>query len=173
MYPWLAKIVAAKNSAANASRRAKDYYVNNTTSRQRLTITKVIAVIILFVFILIFGKKLMASARSFFHKDIRKIEYDKFNLSYPKSEYNNFASTLEAAMQYSGTDEDSIFDVIERMQNQDDWNFLLKTFGVREKDGGTFDSNITGDLKMWIVDELNDDDRQRIRDTLAINNIRF
>ena len=76
-------------------------------------------------------------------------------------------------MNYTGTDEDSIKDVIRKMKNQDDWNFTIKTFGTRKKDGGTFGSDITGDLKTWLIDELDDADRQEIRDILSQNNINF
>ena len=60
-----------------------------------------------------------------------------------------------------------------RIRTQDDWNFLQKSFGVRKKDGGTFFSDITGDLKMWLADELDSDDLKEIKDIFQKQGVNY
>ncbi len=130
-------------------------------------------VLVVIVLVMFFGQRLIDSVRSLFHKDINKIEVNNRNLTYPKSEYYAMCSTLESAMQYSGTDEDSILDIMRRIKNLDDWNFLQKAFGKRKKDGGTFYADITGDLKMWINDELNSSKMKETKSILKENGVEY
>lgn len=157
----------------SVGKRARQFFKNRVEQVKNISPVKVAVIVVLIVVIYFFGKKIIAEIRKFIHKDIRKLDYNEKNLTYPKSDYYLFCSTLESAMQYTGTDEDSIKDVISKLKNQDDWNFLQKAFGTRTKYGGTFDKDITGDLKMWLIDELYDSERQEIRDMLKKRNINF
>ena len=53
-------------------------------------------------------------------------------LSYPPSNYKQFADQLEQAMQYTGTYFNVIFDVMKQMKNNLDVIQLVKAFGTRE-----------------------------------------
>ncbi|HBS86174.1 MAG TPA: hypothetical protein DEA97_06445 [Bacteroidales bacterium] len=130
-------------------------------------------IIIIIVLILIFKNKIIDGIRNLFHRDINKIDVDKGNLSYEKGEYYSMCSTLESAMDGTGTDEEAINSVIMRMQSQDDWNFLQKSFGVRKKDGGTFYADITGDLKMWLGDELDSSEMEEIKEILIGQGVNY
>jgi len=130
-------------------------------------------IIIIVVLILIFKNKIIDGLRNLFHRDINKIDVDTGNLSYEKGEYYSMCSTLESAMDGTGTDEEAINSVFMRMQSQDDWNFLQKAFGVRKKDGGTFYADITGDLKMWLGDELDSSEMEEVKEILIGQGINY
>ena len=80
----------------------------------------------------------------FFNKNIKDIqedidynkELDKSKESYPKTQYKNFADSIEKAFNpygYGyGTDEESIYNVMRRLKTNNDWLLLNKAFGVRE-----------------------------------------
>ncbi len=130
-------------------------------------------IIIFIVLFLFFRRKITGAIRKMFHKDISKLEVDQSNLTYDRGEYFSMCSTLESAMEGSGTIEDSIMDVMMRIKTQDDWNFLQKSFGVRKKDGGTFYSDLTGDLKMWLSDDLDGGELEEVRDTLRQRGVSY
>ncbi len=130
-------------------------------------------IIVIIVFIALFHKKIGNAIRLMFHKDINKLDVDTGNLTYPKSEYYSMCSTLEAAMDGTGTQDSSVKDVFTRIKTQDDWNFLQKAFGIRKKDGGTFFADITGDLKMWLSDDLDESEMGEITNTLKQQGITY
>lgn len=130
-------------------------------------------IILIIVLILLFKNKISGALRKMFHKDINKLEVDQSKLTYTRGEYFSMCSTLEAAMNGSGTQEDPIMDVMMRLRTQDDWNFLQKSFGIRKKDGGTFYSDITGDLKTWIADELDSGEMKEVKDILSRQGISY
>lgn len=130
-------------------------------------------IIILIVLFLLFRKRLVGAIRKMFHKDINKLDVNTGNLSYERSEYFSMCSSLESAMNGTGTQEDVVLNVIMRMRIQDDWNFLQKCFGIREKDGGTFYSDLTGDLKAWFADDLDSGEMEEIRDILSSQGISY
>jgi hypothetical protein len=80
----------------------------------------------------------------FFNKNIKDIqenldynkELDKSKESYPKTQYKNFADTIEKAFSpygYGyGTDEEAIYSVMRKLKTNNDWLLLNKAFGVRE-----------------------------------------
>lgn len=157
----------------SAGKRAKQFFKSSAEKFKNLSPAKIAVIIVLIIIIYFVGKKIIVEIRKYIHRDIRKLDYDPKQLSYPKSDYYGFCSTLESAMQYTGTDEDSIYSVMSKIKNQHDWNFLQKAFGIRPKYGGAFDKDITGDLKMWLIDELGDVERQAIRDLMTKRNIKF
>lgn len=152
-----------------AGQQMKNKYNSIPPERRR----RAWSVILIIVLILIFKNKVSAAIRRMIHKDIAKIEVDQTNLTYDRGEYFSMCSTLESAMNGTGTQEESIMDVMMRLKTQDDWNFLQKCFGTRKKDGGTFYADITGDLKMWLSDDLDSDEMEEIRDTLRQHGITY
>jgi len=130
-------------------------------------------IIIIILLILIFRGRITGAIRRLIHRDISKIDVNIAKLSYLRGEYYSMCSTLEAAMNGWGTNEDSIYEVIMRLNTQDDWNYLQKCFGIRKKDGGTFLPDITGDLKAWLVDDLSSGELKKVRDILRQRGINY
>jgi len=120
---------------------------------------------------LLFRNKIIDPIRRLFHKDISKLEVDNSKLSYDKGQYFSMCSTLESAMNGTGTQEDSIMNVIIQLKTQDDWSYLQKCFGIRKKDGGTFYADMTGDLKMWLADDLDGGELDEIRQAMQMRDI--
>ena len=149
------------------------------TAKQKITSippdkrSKIIYVVLIIAFALIFGKRLAGAIRNMFQKDINKLEVNTSNLTYQRGDYYSMCSTLEASMNGWGTQVSPIIDVFKKLKSIDDWNFLQKSFGEREKEGGTIVPNITGDLKMWLSDELDISDMEEIRDILLENGISY
>ena len=143
---------------------------SNISPQSKKRARNIIIFIVLFLF---FRRKITGAIRKMFHKDISKLEVDQSNLTYDRGEYFSMCSTLESAMDGSATQEDSIMEVMMRIKTQDDWNFLQKSFGVRKKDGGTFFSDLTGDLKMWLADDLDQGEMEEVRDTLRQHGVNY
>jgi len=76
-------------------------------------------------------------------------------------------------MNGSGTQEEPIMTVMTRLKTQDDWNYLQKCFGIRKKDGGTFFSDITGDLKTWLSDDLDEGEMEELQSNLGRSGITY
>lgn len=74
------------------------------------------------------------------------------NLTYNGAWYKNAADTLFAAMSGAGTDEDTIFGVIQQLVTQDDWNELVRKYGTR-----TLSRFLQGDLSGTLQTHLRDD----------------
>jgi hypothetical protein len=134
---------------------------------------KLTLIVIIMVLLLIYRKRIVKSIKGLFHKDINKLEVNQSNLSYSKGEYYSMCSTLEASMNGWGTQVSPIMEVFKRLKTLDDWNFLQKSFGEREKEGGFLVPNITGDLKYWLSDELSSSDMEAIRELLQQNGINY
>jgi hypothetical protein len=130
-------------------------------------------IILLILLILIFKNRISNLIRNLTHKDINQVDVNKGNLTYDRSEYYSMCSTLESAMDGAGTKEESIMTVMMRLKTQDDWNFLQKCFGIRKKRGGLFYKDVTGDLKMWLSDDLNSSELREVRDILQSSGINF
>jgi len=143
----------------------------NEMSPQQKSRLKIVVTLVLIA--LLFGNKIASGVRRIFHRDIDKIEVNQNNLSYSKGEYYSMCSTLDSAMQGTGTDENMIYTVVSRMNTQDDWNYLLKAFGIRDKDGGTFYADLTGDLKKWLNDDLDSVEMQKVKALLLMKGIQY
>ena len=130
-------------------------------------------VVLLVLVLLIFKNKIANAIRNLTHKDINQVDVDKTNLTFDRSEYFSMCSTLESAMDGAGTKEESVMAVMMRLETQDDWNFLQKCFGMRKKRGGAFYKDITGDLKMWLSDDLNGKELGEVREILQGSGINF
>jgi hypothetical protein len=93
-------------------------------------------------------------------------------LSYPLSNYNVWADELQAAMFDTGTDEDTIFSIFERLKNIRDLLQLIKSFGVRTY----YVFGISqGDynLAQWFQEELSTSDIEEINSILHAKNITY
>ena len=60
-------------------------------------------------------------------------EIKKSNLTYDKSKYESIASAIYKAMEYAGTDEETIFRNLGLLKNSDDWKQLIVAFGKRDE----------------------------------------
>lgn len=56
------------------------------------------------------------------------------NLKMPIQEYVNLGNKMYTAMKGAGTDEDMIKSVLSQIKNNDDWQQLVKSFGVKDGD---------------------------------------
>ena len=159
---WATGLIAAKNYVS------QKYNSVSPINKRRATI-----IIVIVVLILLFGGRIRDGIRKMFHNDVTKLKYDVNKLTYDRTEYFSMCSTLEGAMNGTGTQDESLLDVFTRLKTQDDWYFLQKCFGTRKKDGGTFGSDITGDLKMWLSDELDESEMKEAKDTLMQQGITY
>ncbi len=91
----------------------------------------------------------------------KEIDYDSLTLT--QTQLNTYASSLYAAMDGVGTDENKIFNVFRAMGTRSDVLQLIKTFGV--KDGE--------DLTEWLHKDLSAEDIEKINSILADNNINY
>lgn len=89
----------------------------------------------------------------------------KENLTFSISEYNSMANQLFNAMDGAGTNEDIIFSVFNKIQTKDDYNQLIKSFGVRSSTSWT--SSFSGDLLAWLSDELSSSDVKKLNNILS------
>lgn len=95
---------------------------------------------------------------------------NKKNLSYPESNYGIWADALEQAMYGSGTDEDAIYEIFGKMNNNDDVLMLIVAFGIR-KNAYFFIPAGSGTLPIWIQDDLKNSEKAKVNEILANNNI--
>lgn len=59
-------------------------------------------------------------------------EYDPAKLTFNENAYIQMAEDMHTSMDGGGTDEDSVFNVLEELQNSHDWAKLVKVYGRRE-----------------------------------------
>jgi hypothetical protein len=90
-------------------------------------------------------------------------EINQDDITLTQTQLNTFASSLYAAMDGVGTDEDKIYNVFRAMGTRSDVLQLIKTFGV--KDGETLTEWLNGDLSSKEIDKINS--------ILANNNINY
>ena len=119
-------------------------------------------------------------------KDVRENldyskELDKTKESYPKTQYNNFADTIEKAFNpYGagyGTDEETIYSVMRKLKTNNDWLLLNKAFGVREYIDYSYNPFGTT-YNMNMVEMINFEDegaemRNKINAILKSKNIKY
>lgn len=90
-------------------------------------------------------------------------EIDVDALTLTQTQLNTFASSLYAAMDGPGSDEDKIYAVFRSMGSRSDVLQLIKTYGV--KDG----ENLTE----WLYGDLSTKEIAKINNILANNNINY
>jgi hypothetical protein len=110
-------------------------------------------------------KPLSSSLPANINTDIQT-EAKKNPLSYPLSQYDEWANSLYSAMFRSGTDEEPIYRIMGYMKNNADVLQLIKAFGVRKAGWGqSFVGN--GTLNEWLSDELDTTELGIVNKTLA------
>jgi len=101
-----------------------------------------------------------------------ELQSSTYNLTYPLSNYNNFADQLQSAMFDAGTDEDTIYNVFRKLKNPKDLLQLIKAFGIRTYYWfGWPQGNYN--LAQWIQEELKQGEKDKINDILRANNINY
>lgn len=96
-------------------------------------------------------------------------EIQSNNLSYPKSQYTTWANILESAMFRMGTDEDAIYNVFRKMNNDDDVKALITAFGSRRQELQLYSST----LGEWLTRELDESELTELNQILSNKNINF
>lgn len=97
-------------------------------------------------------------------------EIDKNKLTYPLISYKHMADALESAMQTSGTDEQTIFRIFEKLKTQSDLLQLIKSFGSRKNywfGVPLYEHN----LPFWLKDELSSSEIEKLYAILKKNNL--
>ena len=64
--------------------------------------------------------------------EISYLKVDPKKKNFNESTYISWANSLEAAMDGFGTDDKTITKILNSVKNQDDWNYLIKVFGMRK-----------------------------------------
>lgn len=128
-------------------------------------IVMVLLVIILLIVVFLFIKKFLKKDEIKDDLNDVKKDLDKSKLTYPKSQYSEWASRLFQAMKGAATDEETIYNIIDKLKNKNDWRMLVVEFGIRES--GYWATGIfKGDLNKWLEDELDDDEKQILQQKL-------
>jgi len=153
--------------------KAGMYMKNKYDSITPETKRKAWIIILIIMLLIVFRNRFSGLFTRIFHRDIAKVEVNHNNLTYERSEYYSMCSTLESSMNGSGTQEEPIMTVMTKLKTQDDWNYLQKCFGIRKKDGGTFFSDITGDLKTWLSDDLDEGEMEELQSNLGRSGITY
>ncbi len=137
-----------------------------TTKTVKVVAISAIVMVILALIIIILIKykgKLTDSVKNRELAESLDEEINQSDITLTQTQLNTYASSLYAAMDGPGTDEDKIYNVFRAMGTRSDVLQLIKTFGV--KDGETLTEWMNGDLSSKEIDKIN-----RI---LANNNINY
>lgn len=107
-------------------------------------------------------------------------ELNESKLTYKKSQYYTFADSLESAMENATTDEQTIYNVFQKLENDNDFLMLEKAFGKRIYTGevfgvitGAFDFTEGNSLEQWLHFELSDDEIKQVNSILKKNKITY
>ena len=113
--------------------------------------------------------KALAADSDTLNKDI-----NESTLTFPLSTYKQMADTLYTAMVDPGTDFDTVFNVLSKIENQSDLFQLDKSFGTRSSYTILWViTPFTGTLSQWLSDELDDDEKAQVNQLLSTKNITF
>ena len=113
----------------------------------------------------------------FIRKQLQKTPHEEEvntnKLSYPQSQYNDWADTLDVAMTGVGhTDEEAIYAIFHALINIDDLHALHAAFGTRYyRFFGIPQGNYS--LTQWLQSDMNDDEIAIINDILASKGINY
>jgi hypothetical protein len=86
-------------------------------------------------------------------------------LSYPISQYDEWANALHTAMYSYGTDEQAIYRIMGYMKNNTDVLQLIKAYGVKKEN--TIGISGEGTLSEWLTNELDSTEIGIVNSTLA------
>lgn len=132
-----------------------------------LTPTRLIGWLILLALISWIVYKIYISVKSTLsdYSAVKDYDSDRSNLTFANSWYNEAAEALFVAMNGAGTDEAAIIAIINQLQTKDDWNKLVKVFGVRTLDA-VWINTCTGNLPACLMSELSGKDLDKVRSKL-------
>lgn len=129
------------------------------------------AVLIVIIVVLIyFAYKKISEIISGISSDIanrRDNPVSSSNLTHSGAWYKNAADTLFNAMDGAGTDEDAIYGVFEQIDNQDDWNELVRRYDTRTISNGPLMGSITGTLQVHLKSDLSKSEITKCKNILA------
>jgi uncharacterized protein (UPF0333 family) len=141
----------------------------------RIAIIIVVSIIVIIIFINIknYIKKLMNRGDETSRE--AKMNYNEAFLSYSNLEYKNMAERMYQAMLGPGTNTSTIYEILGRLNNADDWYKLVSTFGVKES---TYTylltlSKFSGNLIEWLTDELSANEQKKVSGILANIGVTF
>lgn len=126
--------------------------------------------IVLFVIILFYAWNKISKLISGISSDISKNRDNPVtsaNLTHNGAWYKNAADTLFNAMDGMGTDEDTIYGVFYEIDNQDDWNELVRKYDTRKLSNGPLMGSITGTLQVHLKSELTQSEITKCKNILA------
>lgn len=96
---------------------------------------------------------------------IKDTVINRKNLTISVSDAALYANTLYGAMLDFGTDEKTIFSIIDKIQSKDDMLLVIKAFGMKQYLWGTRAAFLGQDYNLigWFKAELGDDDINKIK----------
>jgi len=102
----------------------------------------------------------------------KEIDQSGLTLSYPLSNYNLMADQLQSAMFDAGTDEDTIYTILDKLNNAKDLLQLIKAFGLRTYyQFGWPQGNYN--LGQWFQEELSTTEKNKVNQILQSKGINF
>lgn len=99
------------------------------------------------------------------YNQTKDFNVEKENLSFSNSEFQSMANQIFNAMDGAGTSTDVIYNVLGKLQTKDDYNMLVKTFGVRSTT--SFISSFSGTMIVWFSDELSNAEIKKVNNILS------
>ena len=130
--------------------------LNDLAKYTRSIVIIIVVIIIIIVIIKIFKK-------SFKKLSVENTYINMNNVTVSEQDIVTYANELYLAMKGIGTNEQKIYDIFSKLNTKDDYNYLFKTFAV--KDGKT--------LKEWIYSELDGNELARLNEITKYYNVSF
>lgn len=91
-------------------------------------------------------------------------------LTYNNIWYETAADRLFQAFDQRGTNENTVWDVIGKLKNKDDWYQLIESFGIRKST--VWGQKFQGNLAQWLTRELKTKrEIKKLNETLALINV--
>jgi hypothetical protein len=92
-----------------------------------------------------------------------------------KAQASSFASSIWAAMDGYGTDEDAIFAIFRQLKNDADFAEVANAYGTREVSSGAWnpEPNFKGSMAAAITSEMSSDDKATLNKILADRKITY
>lgn len=134
----------------------------------------VIGILLYFVYRWVKAKSARISGEASIDKGINDGLTAGEALSYEETQYVSWANQLEGAMDGSGTDEKTIYNIMRKMQHTTDLLYLIKKFGHRDKKNLFGMTKGNYDLAQWISDELaSGEEMDKLNNILLDKDIKF
>lgn len=102
----------------------------------------------------------------------QELDQSGLSLTYAISNYSLMADQLQSAMFDAGTDEDTIYQVMQKLKNPKDLLQLIKSFGLRTYyQFGWPQGNYN--LGQWFQEELTSGEKDKVNQILSANGINY